>query len=294
MHTITRVLVLGSNGRIGRMLRRTWTQYAAQYTGIEFVFQTRHTSSAHPDDLVWDILAQPPSAIEDAAPFDCMIVLSGITPRPDANFTLNTSIGVACVSAAVSLGIPHLLLASTSAVYGTYSDEPFVESDPLDPVNDYGRSKREMEEVCTAQARAAGLGLCCLRIGNVAGADALLINGAALAAGEYLLLDHFGNGGTPVRSYIGPQSLARVMVSLVRERMQLPAALNIAVPDAVTMYALAHAAGIQVELRPTQENAHQYVSLECSALTNIHMFEPEELEPAHMVQQWQMLKITEE
>lgn len=293
MHTITRVLVLGSSGRIGRMLRRAWTQDAAQHTGIEFVFQTRRTAPAHPDDLLWDILAQPPRAIEDAAPFDCMIVLSGVTPGPDADFTLNTSIGVACLSAAARLGIPHVLLASTSAVYGTYSDDPFVESDPLDPVNDYGRSKREMEEVCAAQARAAGFGLCCLRIGNVAGADALLINGAALAPGEPLRLDHFNDGGTPVRSYIGPQSLARVMVSLVRERMRLPTALNIAAPGAITMQALAQAAGMPVELRPAQGSAHQYVTLECSALANLHRFEPDELEPAHMVQQWQMLKITE-
>jgi hypothetical protein len=48
--------------------------------------------------------------------------------------------------------------------------------------------------------------------------------------GEKLQLDVFEGGGTPLRSYIGPQSMARVLVSLLRSPGPLPVALNIAAP----------------------------------------------------------------
>ncbi|WP_335747379.1 NAD-dependent epimerase/dehydratase family protein [Sulfitobacter sp.] len=289
---MTRVLVLGSSGRIGRMLRQAWAldSLRTPNADIELVFQTRQADQNRPEDLRWDILREPPQAVEEAARFDCMIVLSGVVPGPEVDFTLNTAIGTACVTAAAQLGIPHVLLASTSAVYGTGSDDPFSEDDPLDPANDYGRSKRDMEAACHALAAELGVGLCCLRIGNVAGADALLINGAALAPDEKLRLDTFKDGGTPVRSYIGPQSLARVMLSLVRNRTQLPAALNIAAPHAITMGALAQAAQMPLELHLARDSAHQYVTLDCGVLETLHRFDPTETHPSEMVRQWHMLR----
>lgn len=289
--TPTRVLVLGSSGRIGTMLRHIWTRDGAQdqNDGITFSFQTRRPCAGRSGDLLWDILDPPSRAVTDAAPFDCMIALSGVVPKPGADFTLNTVLGSASVAAAARLGIPHVLLASTSAVYGTYSNAPFAEDARLDPQSVYGRSKREMEVACQAQAAAAGIGLCCLRIGNVAGADALLLNGAALAQGARLPLEYFKDGRTPVRSYIGPHSLARVMLSLIRARSRLPSALNIAAPRPVTMGALARAAGIAVDLCPADGEAHQHVTLACDALTGLHGFAPAEAEPSEMVRQWRAL-----
>lgn len=282
---MTRVLVLGSSGRIGTLLRAVWAQQTAG-TGqgaVSFVFQTR---VAHGDDLLWDVAQPPPPAVVQAGPFDCMLVLSGIVPRPGADFTRNTAIGSAALRAAAALGIGRVLLASTSAVYGTYSDDPFPEDAPLRPVNDYGRSKREMEAVCGQQAQALGLGLCCLRIGNVAGADALLMNGAALGPQEKLRLDCFSDGGTPLRSYIGPHSLARVLLTLACARGDLPTALNIAAPHPVTMRALAQAARMPLELQPANDGSHQYITLDCSALAQLHRFDPACSEPGEMVRQW--------
>ncbi|MBB3995913.1 nucleoside-diphosphate-sugar epimerase [Sulfitobacter undariae] len=286
-----RVLVLGGSGRIGTLLRHAWAQdlERGRVKGIELVFQTRQAEPSHPDDLIWHVLGETPQAVRDAPPFDCMIVLSGITPKPDADFTLNTQIGAASLRAAADLGIGHVLLASTSAVYGSASDAPFAEIDPLEPVNDYGRSKLEMEQACQPQARALGVGLCSLRIGNVAGADALLMSGAALASHETLQLDCFEDGGTPVRSYIGPISLAQVMISLVRRRAQLPFALNIAAPHPVTMGALAEAAKMPVTLRPTQNNAHQHITLACDALSALHDFDQAESTADEILRQWQSL-----
>lgn len=286
-----RVLVLGGSGRIGNLLRCAWVrdQENGCAKDIAFTFQTREIKKDHPHDVLWSVLDGLPKGRVDAAHYDCMIVLSGITPKLGADFTLNTRIGTTCLRAAAELGIGHVLLASTSAVYGNASDTPFAETSALDPVNDYGRSKLKMEQACQIQAHALSVGLCCLRIGNVAGADALLINGAALTLDQTLQLDCFADGGTPVRSYIGPASLARVVVTLVRKRAQLPAVLNIAAPEPVTMGALVQAAKIPVTLKPTPRNEHQYITLACDSLSALHDFDLAESRSKEMVRQWHSL-----
>lgn len=282
---MTRVLVLGAQGRIGTLLRRGWTR---DNTLAGFAFQTRDTTAIA--DILWDVLTPLPRTLISTTPFDCMLVLSGIVPRPGADFALNTAIGLSSVKAAAHLGIPSVLMASTSAVYGTHQDHPFHESDPAKPLNDYGRSKLEMEARCHALANTLGINLCCLRIGNVAGADALLINGAALGADQRLQIESFTDGGTPLRSYIGPQSLARAMHTLTRMHARLPETLNVATQSPITMQALAEAANMSFTLNPVTNNAHQQVTLECSALTKFHRFDPEEAKPAEMVRQWHALK----
>lgn len=281
-----RLLVLGGSGRIGKLLRHGWAYGAGTHNDVTFIYQTRQVHRGQQGDILWDVLDTPPPALTDAAPFDCMIVLSGVVPKAGADFTRNTSIGLAALAAAAQLDIPRVLLASTSAVYGSYSNAPFREADALDPVNDYGRSKRAMEEACAVQARASGVALCCLRIGNVAGADALLCNGAALGTGESLQLDVFADGGTPVRSYIGPRSLGQVLVSLARSGSALPRCLNIAAPHPVSMGALARAAQMPVTLRAATEGAHQHITLDCRALAALHRFDPVEAEAEEMVRQW--------
>lgn len=288
---MVRILVIGSTGRIGTMLRSVWGQNTAQGTGATFAYQTRHRQNVRGNDPVWDILDPPPTSVTRQAPFDCMIVLAGIVPRAGVDFTLNTTIGQAAVAAASQLGIPRILLASTSAVYGNYSDAPLGEGHRLDPVNDYGRSKHAMEDACLSQAHAAGLDLCCLRIGNVAGADALLLNGVALAQDKTLQLDVFADGGTPLRSYIGPITLGRVLLSLARCTNALPDCLNIAAPHPVTMGALAQAADMPVTLRPTPTGMHQNITLDCTALTALHSFAPAASDPVEMVREWRSVAV---
>jgi nucleoside-diphosphate-sugar epimerase len=280
------ILFLGATGRVGTLLRRCWEQEAMQYDDVALTFQTRSAHQAHSGDLVWDILDPFPSHISDSVSHDCMIVLAGVVPAPHADLDLNTSIGLASIQAAAQQGIPRVLLASSSAVYGNYSDAPLAEDAPLLPVNDYGHAKRAMEDACHAEANALGIALCCLRIGNVAGADALLRNGAALEEGETLTLDQFADGGTPVRSYIGPHSFGRVLLSLARSPARLPPHLNVAAPHPVSMHALAQAADMPVTLHPGQNSAHQHITLDCTALTALHRFDPVEEHPHEIIRQW--------
>lgn len=284
-------LVLGSSGRIGQMLRHAWAQDSA---GIDFTFQTR--GPAPTADLLWDILGHPPHALEQASrdrgipAYDAMIILSGVVPGPNADFDLNSTIGAAGIAAAAHLGIGTVFLASTSAVYGTHQRTPLHETDPAHPVSAYGASKLAMETNCLRQAQALGVNLCCLRIGNVAGADALLLNARALPSGQKLALDTFADHCTPKRSYIGPQTFAQVLSTLVHNRHNVPQVLNIAAPQPVTMRALAEAAGTPFELHPASQSAHQYITLDCTTLSTLHRFAPADTDPQEMVRQWQTVQ----
>lgn len=287
---MARVLVLGSSGRIGAMLRGVWSGNDP-VQGTEFLYQTRKQDPLHSTDLLWDVTACPVTpAVVAAGPFDCVLVLSGVVPRKGADLDLNAVLGLAGVNAAATLGAGTVLLASSSAIYGSQNDSPYNEADTPAPANDYGRAKLVMEQQCAAHAQAVGVRLCCLRIGNVAGADALLGNGAALGAGEALRIDEFADGGTPLRSYIGPQTLARVIESLIKARGHLPQTLNVGAPEPIEMTALAKAAQMPFDLVPATGKAHQYITLECAALAAFHNFAPADSDPAQMVLQWQALR----
>lgn len=280
-----RILVVGGSGRIGRIVRRAWSQTPP--LNIEVVFQTRTPNGG---DLMWDPLAGDVAPVRAAGRFDAMLVLSGIVPKPDADFRLNSDIGLACGAAAADCGIRRVLLASTSAVYGAALARPYGEGDPCTPVNQYGRSKLEMEAACLAQARELGFDLCCLRIGNVAGADALLLNGRGLHGEARLKLDRFSDGGTPLRSYIGPATLAAVLAHLVAQASPPGSALNIAAPTPISMGDLVKAAQIPFELRAAPASAHQLVTLDCGRLAETYPFTPRDSDPSEMVSQWQQLR----
>ena len=128
--------------------------------------------------------------------------------------------------------------------------------------------------------------MCCLRIGNVAGADALLLN----AGNDGLMLDQFASGGFPVRSYIGPLGLARALESLVKFPSSLPHHINLAAPTPVSMKDLAQAAGLAWRPVAAPPNAHESITLDCGALSHIHAFDDHDTSPARMVQEWRELR----
>ena len=285
----TKVLVLGSTGRIGTMLRPVWDAGSCG-RGIEFTYQTRRPGPEHASDVLWNLEGSPPAQLLEAGPFDVLLVLSGVVPRAGAKLAQNAAIGLDSLEAAKALGAKTVILASSSAVYGMQSDSPYHEDDCPAPANDYGRAKYEMEQRCAVHARDLGLVLCCLRIGNVAGADALLGNGAALKQGARLRIDSFSGGGTPLRSYIGPHTLAKVLCELVQNHKALPGVLNIGAPNPVEMATLAQAAGMAFDLVPAMGSAHQYITMDCAALAGLYSFSATDSDPAQMAAQWRSLR----
>ena len=254
---MTRVMITGANGRVGRLLR--------PWLGEAVIWCRRGPGEA----LDWDPLAGP-------APLLAYCESHG---APDAVIQLgrgdDRAIGLATVAAARKAGIPRVLLASSSAVYGFSRDADWDEGDPTEPPSPYGQSKLAMERAC------AGPGVTMLRIGNVAGADALLTNPR-----RPLLLDRFPNGAGPLRNYIGPQTLARVLIALAKAHA-LPPILNLAAPRPVDMADLARAAGLPVERQPAPPHALARLTLATTRLEQIQTFEDTDSDPAAMVAQWQ-------
>lgn len=271
-------LLVGATGRVGRLICHHWPQ-----PGL----LTQHRNAGH-GGLYWPILggAAPLLAhVDQFGPISCMIVLAGVTPATGDDLGLNSALAIAALEAAMAAGVPRVLLASSSAVYGAGQGHPLPETAPLNPANAYGVAKRAMEEA--VQAYHSELNLCVLRIGNVAGADAALLSVAAAAPEEPVVIDQFSNGQGPWRSYIGAGTMARVLSHLADHPDPLPPVLNLAAPRPITMEALVAATGHPHRFRPASAAAHQAITLDCQALAALVPFTVSDNDPATMVADWQ-------
>jgi UDP-glucose 4-epimerase len=281
------LIVTGASGRVGRLLAAQWAAQGAAL-GARVCLQVR--GAAVRDDLPslrWSPLEDGPAALarqlRALGGARTMLVLAGVTPTTTGgDMDLNAPLSEACLAAAAEAGIGRVLLASSSAVYGGGRAVPWREDEaPATPPSAYGAAKRAMEAAGDGW-RARGLSVCSLRIGNVAGADALLINAAKT---EPHFIDRFASGGGPVRSYIGPASLARVIEALAAAP-ELPPVLNVAAPAPVAMVDLARAAGGDWRWRPAPEGAVERLTLDCSALGRYVHFAPAESTATELVAQW--------
>jgi len=277
------VLLVGASGHVGRMVLHHWQSSlgAARITP-----QFRGTGPA--GSLVWDPLkgALPlVDAVKVSGGFDTMIMLGGVIPGPGKKLNINTKLADACLSAASQAGIGRVLLASSSAVYGAGNGTAFTEKAHCNPANDYGAAKLEMEQAC-APWRESGIDLCLLRIGNVAGADALLLNIAEAGPKESVEIDIFPDGRGPIRSYIGAHTMVQALQSLCHYPSALPRVLNVAAPVPLSMDALADAAGHPWRQRTASKRTYQNITLDCSRLASLHPFNAIDSRPNEMVRQW--------
>lgn len=245
MQTQKRVLILGGTGRVGRALARVWPADMPAP-----IWQMRSGG-----DYPWDILtAQPPALPADVVG---IIVLAGVTQGDDAALAANTHLALAACDLAAAAEV-RTLLASSQAVYGT-PDIAVSEDSPAAPQTPYGRAKYAMEQAVLAYENTT-----CLRIGNVAGCDGLLL---AAGRGGTLSLDQFADGQGPRRAYIGPGILAQTLVGLMAHTGPLPNALNVAQPKSVAMADLLDAAHMPWQWRAAGVGALPALDLICDQLT---------------------------
>ena len=265
--TAVRVLVLGASGRLGGMLRRHWPRDA----GLAPLWQTRQRESG---TLCFAPLDDSP----DLGALDVVVGLAGVTPRPDADLARNTDLALAAVDLAARHGARRVFLSSSASVYAP-SPLPLPEDTPLHPPAPYGRAKQAMEGAALARARALGVPATVLRIGNVAGADALL----AAPPGPRLL-DRFADGQGPRRSYVGPGDLAAILSALVQSPAALPEVLNLALPGAVAMADLLTAADLPFDWRPAPPGAIAHLVLDVGRLAALVPLPA--ADPARIVADW--------
>lgn len=170
---------------------------------------------------------------------DAIICLAAYTSVPESvseplrYYHNNVAAWVAFLDGVTKLGVNNYIFSSTAAVYGSISDKPVSELDPVQPESPYGHSKLMAESVLSDVVRAKGLKAVSLRYFNVAGADPLgrcgqtthnathLIKSACRAAlaGEEITVfgaDYPTPDGSGVRDYIHVSDLADVHVQMLK------------------------------------------------------------------------------
>lgn len=234
------------------MLRRHWGARA----GLSPLWQMRRMTGA--DICCFDPLQSIP---DDLGNVDVVLGLAGIVPGK-GDLKLNTDLGCAAVRLGHALGAARVFLSSSAAVYGGAA-HALGESKTSHSPTPYGQAKREMEDAAAELGARLNTPVCALRIGNIAGADALLAQ-----AGNARILDRFASGQGPVRSYIGPQALSEILGGLMCQAMNgpLPDVLNVALDGGVAMSDLCAAAGLAVTWHPAPPQAIERVVLDVTAL----------------------------
>lgn len=274
-----KTIVLGATGRIGMILRKCWDDPTISW-------QTR-TARAGAGWVGLDPLAEPGALARAADGCAAILCLAGVVPgragadrmKPDRMGAMADNIALAEAALRAATPGARVFLASSAAVYGARAGL-LRETDAPAPLSDYGRAKAAMERRGAELGAARGVAVTALRIGNVAGVDAIL---GGWRPG--FRLDRFADGRTPRRSYIGVQTLARVLRDLIGAA-DLPEVLNIAAPGTIGMGALLDAANLHWTPRPAPDTAIAEVRLCTDRLARLTGFGAAESTPAAMVEQW--------
>lgn len=259
---------MGANGRVGRLIVSTWANRDSPWHFVPLQYR-RPQTHFNSRNIPWDVSDGPDGLLKWMDRFgalETLIVMAGVTPATSSDMTLNTVIAKAYLDAARVAGIKRVLLASSSAVYGFGDGSPMSEAHSCAPVNTYGKSKLVMEAMARNVAADTNIEICCLRIGNIAGADALLLNASKATPEAPLIIDRFADGAGPRRSYIGPTQAGDVLAQLACHQGTLPPVLNLAGTAPIQMEELAITAALPWRYATAPQTARQSITLDCSVL----------------------------
>ncbi|WP_157577883.1 NAD-dependent epimerase/dehydratase family protein [Roseivivax halodurans] len=216
---------------------------------------------------------------------DAIAAFWGVTPGEGGDLSQNVALAWEAQALGAALRARVVLHASSVAVYAP-SDGDLTEEAARGAPNAYGAAKSDMEDALSTLPKT-GPRAVSLRIGSVAGAESLF---ASLAQSRAITLDRFADGCGPVRSYIAPTDLARVVSTLaICEAEILPPALNVAAPRPVAMADIVAAAGREVVWRDAPVGARQRVTLSTARLQSLCPLTPDAASPSHLVAEWRRL-----
>jgi len=291
-----KIAVLGATGRVGRLVTAAFLNDPPSELQI-FKQCRKGGTDLGKNWFCWDLTSRSDGLeqlVSERDGIDCLINFAGVTPASESpDFTANARLATACLSEAARLGINQVFLASSAAVYGRpKTNAPLLESATLQPVSDYGIAKLAMENA--AVPFQSKLSVTCMRIGNVAGADSVLLNRTPASSQIWQPLDCFEDGNTPLRSYIGARTLAQVLRSLCAASIsgqKIPPKLNVASPAPIFMEQLLQAASavgtkLGWRLVSAPPDALPAVVMSTSVLESFHKFRAQDDLPSEMIHQW--------
>jgi nucleoside-diphosphate-sugar epimerase len=219
-------LITGNMGYIGPVLARALShQYpAARLIGFDSGFFAHCLTTSGPlPETLFDVQAfgdtrEPPPDLFQGV--DAVIHLAAVSNDPMGNRfekvteDINQNAGLRLAKMARAAGARHFVFASSCSVYGAGSDTPRKESDPLNPLTAYARSKVGTEKAL-AELADEHFTVTCLRFATACGLSPrlrldLVLNdfvASALATGEITIL----SDGTPWRPLIDVADMARAL-----------------------------------------------------------------------------------
>ncbi len=267
------LLVLGSTGKLGRLLRTRLTTSPDLLSGWQVVWAGRKADAGV--DWVYS---------EDAPPkADAVLALWGVVPGK-GDLADNITLAHRAVEIAKESGAARVLHCSSSAVYGPTREA--TETSTLAPVNAYGVAKIEMEqslfmEVSGPSTEPKSI---VLRLANVVGADSLF---RAIQSGQPVTLDTFDIGQSPIRSYATPTVIWQAVASILSTNAT-PDIVNVATSNPVSMHELLEAAECSFVLRPAPETAVAEVSMSMARLRRL-TGQTLVVRPQDMISEWRRL-----
>ena len=142
MHTEKTILVYGSTGQLGNEIKELQFQYPL----FKFVFFSRSELSITDQEKVKKSFAEyEPDYVINAAAYTLVDKAEEEKHLAhDINATAMATLAELCKTTNTKL-----IHISTDYVFDGTSKHPLKESDPVNPVNEYGRSKLSGEQLCT-------------------------------------------------------------------------------------------------------------------------------------------------
>lgn len=234
------VLVTGHRGYIGVHLVDVLQRAGHTVTGCD---------SGLFDGCEWEPFPRPDLELladvrelelDDVRGHDCVMHLAAISNDPmgdvDPELTLsvNRDASVRLAELAKAAGVPRFLFAGSCSVYGRATDHDVVESDPLNPLTAYARSKIEVEEAVRPLADEAFTPVF-LRNATAYGDSPMLridlVVNNLLACAHALGVIRIMSDGTPWRPLIHCRDIARAFLALAEADVPAGTAVNVGAND---------------------------------------------------------------
>jgi nucleoside-diphosphate-sugar epimerase len=254
------VLVTGHRGYIGVQLVDVLQRAGHRVTGCD---------AGLFDGCEWEPFAAPERELrkdvrelelDDVRGHDCVMHLAAISNDPmgevdvDVTLSVNRDASVRLAELAKEVGVPRWLFAGSCSVYGQATDHDVLESDPLNPLTAYARSKIETEEAVRPLADEAFTPVF-LRNATAYGHSPMLridlvvnnLLACAHALGEIRIM----SDGSPWRPLIHCRDIARAFLALSQADVPGGTAVNVGADD--ENYQVRDVAALVQELVPDAE-----------------------------------------
>jgi len=254
------VLVTGHRGYIGVQLVDVLQRAGHRVTGCD---------AGLFDGCEWEPFARPERELrkdvrelelDDVRGHDCVMHLAAISNDPmgevdiEVTLSVNRDASVRLAELAKEAGVPRWLFAGSCSVYGQATDRDVVETDPLNPLTAYARSKIETEEAVRPLADGTFTPVF-LRNATAYGHSPMLridlvvnnLLACAHALGEIRIM----SDGSPWRPLIHCRDIARAFLALSQAEVPGGTAVNVGADD--ENYQVRDVAALVQELVPEAE-----------------------------------------